>query len=137
MPRFKLLLLTTLPAALALGACGNSKPATAMVTTIDRKCNIIEQSYEESSAGERKMGAKRSYEGECHEIDDWEKVKKKRGMNLKGHADIHLSYAGPDGKSYTGKIRVTGRDSEFYDLKSGDSVKIMVDPDKPERIYFS
>lgn len=131
------LLLTVAPLALSVTACGNSVPATAMVTTIDRKCTIVEQAYTESPTGNRTMGAKRNYEGECHEIDDWETVKKKRGMNLKGKAEVHLSYVGPDGKSHTGTIKVDGRDAEFYDLKAGDSVQIMMDPDQPERIYFS
>ena len=131
------LLLTLLACASTLSACGNSVPAKAMVMMIDRKCSITEQKYKESLDGKRQMGESRSYEGDCREIDNWETVKKKRGMNLKGNAEIHLSYVGPDGKSRTGAIAVTGRDAEFYDLKAGDSVQIMVDPDQPERIYFS
>lgn len=130
-------LLYIAPLALSVSACGNGVAATAMVTTIDRKCTIIEQAYTESATGNRTVGEKRSYEGECHEVDDWDKVKKKRGMNLKGRAEIHLTYVGPDGKSHDGTIKVDGRDSEFYDLKAGDSVQIMMDPDQPKRIYFS
>ena len=125
MPRPPLLLplLATiaLVATLALSGCGNNVSATAMVT-------IIEQSYQESPTGTRKLGDKRSYESECHEIDDWNEVKKKRGMNLKGNAEIHLAFTGADGKSHSGIIKVDGQDAQFYDLKAGDSVKVKYDP---------
>lgn len=123
-----------------LSACGNSVPATAFVTTIDRKCTIVESTSLKDPDGKDVPGSEkevRTYEGECHEIDNWQDVKAARAMNLKGRAKIHLSYTGPDGRSRTGTIDVTGQDSEFYDLKAGDSVGIMVDPDAPDRMYFS
>ena len=137
-PPLLLPLLATLAlvATLALSGCGNSVSATAMVTIIDLKCTIIEQSYQESPAGKRKLGDKRSYEGECHEIDDWNEVKKKRGMNLKGNAEIHLAFTGADGKSHSGIIKVDGQDAQFYDLKAGDSVKVKYDPKKCGHIWF-
>lgn len=135
MPR-SLFLLSLVPIMLPLAGCGNSAAATAMVTTIDRKCTIIEQSYQESSTGKRKLGDKRSYEGECHEIDDWNEVKKKRAMDLKGKAEIHLAFTGADGKPHTGTVKVDGQDAQFYDLKAGDSVKVKYDPEKPDHVWF-
>lgn len=139
MPRFELLL-ATLAASAMLSGCGNSVPAQAMVMTIDRTCTIVEKTKFTGLDGKDLPGSGqevRTYEGECHEIDNWDEVKRKRGMNLKGRAEIHLSYAGPDGRQHTGTIKVTGQDAEFYDLKAGDSVGIMVDPDQPDRIFFS
>jgi hypothetical protein len=127
-------------ASLALAGCGNSVSATAMVTTIDRTCSIVEKRKFTGMDGKDLPGSGqevRTYEGECHEVDDWDKVKRKREMNLKGKAEIHLVYAGPDGKQHNGSIKVTGQDSEFYDLKAGDSVDIRLDPEQPERIWFS
>lgn len=127
-------------AALALQGCGNSVPATAMVTTIDRTCTIVEKTKLTGVDGKELPGSGeeiRRYEGECHEIDDWDEVKRGRGMNLDGKAEIHLVYAGPDGKQHNSSVRVTGQDSEFYDLKAGDSVEVRLNPDKPEQVWFS
>jgi hypothetical protein len=125
--------------ALLLAACGSGNVATtATVTTIDRTCAIIERTRITDMDGKEVPGSSqdvRHYKGDCNEIDDWDKVKKARSRKVDGSADVHFVYLGPDGKQHNGTFTFTGRDEEFYDLKSGDELKIRVAKDDPTEVW--
>lgn len=125
-------------AGLTLAACSSGVPTVAHVTTIDRRCTIIEQSYKKDYTGEKVAGFDkevRRYQGDCNEIDNWEQVKRKRNGILDGSADVHFVYTGPDGKQRNGTLTYTGRDDEFYELKAGDPMNIRVAEDDPSRVW--
>jgi hypothetical protein len=119
-------------ATASLAACvPNAKRTTATVTTIDRSCKIIETAYD----GDYKMKGSRTYTDSCNSIDEWDKVRSKRSKNVEGKAVVHLSYMAPQtGQSLTGELKFDGHDDEFYRLKAGDEVQILVSDADPARI---
>lgn len=136
MPRFRLLLAAA-PAAL-LGACSSGVPTTAMVTTIDRSCTIVEQRMpEDPDLAARTQGRpiQSTRKGDCHEVEEWAEVKRTKSKRVEGEAEIHFVYTGPDGKQRNGSLRFTGADDEFYDISAGDSLPIRVAEDDPERVW--
>jgi hypothetical protein len=115
----------------AVDRSANFKPATATITTIDRNCDIIETSYD----ADYKRKSSRTYRDTCNSIDDWEKVKEKRDKDISGKAVVHVSYNAPqNGQSQMGELTFTGRDDEFYKLKAGDEIKILVSNSDPTKI---
>lgn len=124
----------------ALAGCGSGVRTAATVTTIDRTCEIIEsvtRQVDDPRGGEVKLEAKEmtSKTGECRSVAEWEEVRSKRNKMVDGTAAIHVSYRAPDGSYQTGTVEFTGRDDEFYELKAGDQLDIMVDGENPERIW--
>jgi len=116
--------------ALLVGCAPNAKRTTATITTIDRNCQIVETVYE----GE-KAKSSRVYEDACKSIDEWEKVRAKRTKDVAGKAVVHLTYTAPQtGQLQTGEITFDGHDDEFYKLKAGDEVQILVSDADPARI---
>lgn len=117
-----------------VGACSvidrgsNYQPAKASVFLIDRSCNFIETGYEDG----KKVA--RGVTDSCNSTDEWASVRKKRDKVVSGKAVVHLSYTAPqDGSAQTGKLNFDGRDDEFYELKAGDELQILVRNDDPAR----
>ena len=107
----------------------NYTPAKASVFLIDRKCDIIET---ETSPGHK---SSRTYNGECKSIDAWDDAAAKRNKKIAGNATVKVSYTAPkDGSSQTAELHFTARDDEFYDLKAGDEINILVRNDDPTKI---
>ena len=109
----------------------NYTPAKASVFLIDRNCDIIET--ETSPDGHKST---RTYKGECKSVDDaWDKAKTKHDKDISGTATVKVSYIAPkDGSSQTSELHFTARDDEFYDLKAGDEINILVRNDDPTKI---
>jgi len=108
----------------AINRTANYKPAKASVYEIDRKCEIIET---RTSFDGKKSSS--TYQGECKTADDaWDKAKAKHDKTIAATATIKVSYVAPqDNTSQTGELHFTSRDDEFYDLKAGDVVDVLVD----------
>lgn len=117
-----------------VGACSvidrssNYQPAKASVFLIDRTCNFTETGYEDGKKVARKVT------DSCNSTDEWTSVRKKRNKVVSGKAVVHLSYTAPqNGSAQTGKLNFDGRDDEFYELKAGDEVRILVRNDDPTK----
>lgn len=136
-----LILLTAVPAAILLAGCGvPGVPATATVTMIDRKCEIIETIKTEIKDQRGKVVKVQGQEmniktGECKSVDEWADLRKKRSKDVKGTATVHVDYLAPqDGATHSATLTFTGRDDEFYKLNAGDNIDILIAKDDPARI---
>jgi hypothetical protein len=108
----------------------NYTPAKASVFLIDRKCDIIETVT--SPDGHKSSS---TYNGECKSIDAWDNAAAKRNKKIAGTSTVKVSYTAPkDGSSQTAELHFTARDDEFYDLKAGDEINILVRNDDPTKI---
>ena len=108
----------------------NYQAAKASVVMIDRLCNFTETTTEEDG---RQVA--RGLTDSCSSTDEWEKVRETRSKVVSGTATIHLSYVAPqDGSQQTGQLRFDGRDDEFYEIKAGDEIAILVDNADPTKI---
>ncbi len=107
----------------------NYAPAKAQVYLIDRTCDYTETRTEADGTT-----TARGMNGSCSGVEEWETVREKRTKVVSGKAVVHLSYTAPqDGITHTSKLNFTGRDDEFYELKAGDQLDVLVsaaDPDK-------
>jgi hypothetical protein len=137
----QVIILPLLPASALLAGCSvGGLPAKATVTTIDRKCEIIEtikHEVDDPRAPGRKVMAQEmnTMTGECDSVEEWAEVKSKRSKKVVGTADVHVAYQAPqDGSYQNATLSFTGRDDEFYDLRAGDSVDILVAKDNPAKI---
>ena len=114
----------------AIGRVSNYKPAKASVFLIDRNCDIIETT---KTAGGMPTSS-RVYNDDCNSIDAWDAAKAKRDKSISGKAVVKVSYTAPqDGSSRTSELVFSSRDDEFYALKAGDEIDVLVsnaDPDK-------
>ena len=115
-------------------------PAKATVTTIDRKCAIIE-TIKREVADPRGTGVKlqaqemNSKTGECKSVEEWAEVRSKRTKDVDGTAAVHVDYQAPqDGSFHSATLTFTGRDDEFYALNAGDSIDILVAKNDPTKI---
>ena len=125
----QLVIVPLLPFTALLAGCGvEGLPATATVTTIDRKCEIIE-SIRHQIDDPRGSGVKldaqelKSKTGDCKSVEEWAEVRSKRTKMVEGTAAIHVDYQAPqDGSWHSATLKFTGRDDEFYELNAGDSV---------------
>jgi hypothetical protein len=105
----------------------NYTPAKASVFRIDRECGFTRY-YED--------GKQEFVRDDCNSTDEFKDISSsgKRGKDIDGTAVVKVSYTSPqDGSSRTSELKFTGRDDEFYKLKAGDEVAILVsnvDPDK-------
>ena len=125
----------------ASAGCGSSGlPAKATVMTIDHECTIIESErkpIDDPRGSGVKLDAQTNkiLKGECKSVDEWQEVRKKRSKKVDGKAAVHVEYQAPQDGSYrTGTLNFTGRDDEFYELKAGDTIDILVAEDDPARI---
>lgn len=119
-----------------VGACSainrgaNYEAAKASIVMIDRKCNFIET----TTAPDGKKTA-RGVTDSCNSTDEWATVREKRNKKVSGKAVVHLSYTAPqDGSSRTSKLEFTGRDDEFYELKAGDEIDVLVSNADPSKV---
>ena len=108
----------------------NYAPAKADVYLIDRTCDYVETT---TSADGRSSAQGKS--GSCLSVDEWETVRQKRSKVVSGKAVVHVSYTAPqDGSSQTSELKFDGRDDEFYNLKAGDQINILVSKSDPSKI---
>lgn len=115
----------------AINRVSNFKPAKASVYLIDRKCDIVET----TTAADGRTSA-RGLNDDCKSAEDaWNKAKAKRDKTISGKAVVQVSYTAPqDGSYQTSELRFTSRDDEFYDLKAGDEIDILVSNSDPAKI---
>lgn len=136
-----IIVLSLLPSGALLGGCSAAGlPAKATVTTIDRTCEIIEtttRQIDDPRAPGHKLTAQEmdSSTGDCNSVEEWAEVRAKRTKKVAGTADIHVTYQAPqDGSVHYATLTYTGRDDEFYTLRAGDSVDVVVAKDDPAKI---
>lgn len=114
----------------AIDRNANYKPAKASVYLIDRKCEIIET---RTNLDDKKTS--RTYNGDCKSVDEWDSARAKRDKTIVGKAVVHVSYTAPqDGSSHTAELRYDSKDDEFFDLKAGDEVDVLVRNDDPNQV---
>ena len=108
----------------------NYEPAKATVFLVDRECRF-DREYE---------GGKTEFVTQsCNATDEFETIAKapdgKRKMDVDGKAVVKVTYTAPqDGSYQTWQLRYDGRDDEFYKLKAGDQIDILVSNDDPAKI---
>jgi hypothetical protein len=108
----------------------NYEPAKATVFLVDRECRF-DREYE---------GGKTEFVTQsCNATDEFETIAKapdgKRKMDVDGKAVVKVTYTAPqDGSYQTSQLRYDGRDDEFYKLKAGDQIDILVSNDDPAKI---
>jgi hypothetical protein len=107
----------------------NFKAAKASAVMIDRKCDFTETTTEEGHT------VARGVTDSCNSTDEWQTVKEKRSKVVSGRAAVQVSYVAPqDGAQHFGELRFDGRDDEFYQLKAGDEIDILVSNDDLSKI---
>lgn len=110
-------------AAVSIGGSADTwQPVKATITTIDRKCQIVETKYDQNYRAKESS----THTDDCNSVDEWEKVKAKHDRTIVGSAVVHLDYTPQNGHEQMGELSFTPRDDEFFDLKAGDEVKILV-----------
>jgi len=118
-------------AAVSIGGSADTwRPVKATITTIDRKCQIIETKYDENYRAKESS----THTDDCNSVDEWEKVKAKHDRTIVGSAVVHLDYTPQNGQEQMGELSFTPRDDEFFDLKAGDEVKILISKTDPAKI---
>ena len=121
-------------AAVTISGAGGSnwQEAKATISTIDRKCEIIETKYDENYSKKESS----THSGDCNSVGEWEKVKAKHDPTIVGNAVVHLSYTAPQNGQYeTGELTFTPRENPFFELKAGDEINILVYKTDPTRIH--
>ena len=108
----------------------NYKPAKATVFLVDRECRFTRE-----YAG----GKKETVTESCNSTDEFKSIASapegKRKMDVDGKAVVKVSYTAPQNGSYqTSQLRYDGRDDEFYRLKAGDQIDVLVSDDDPAMI---
>jgi hypothetical protein len=106
----------------------NYKPAKASVFLIDRECK-----FTRTYAG----GKSESVTQSCTATDEFKKIaaSNKRAKDVDGTAVVKVSYNAPqDGSYQTSELRFHGRDEQFYKLKAGDEIEVLVHNDDPTKI---
>ncbi|MCL6679480.1 hypothetical protein LZ519_09175 [Sphingomonas sp. RG327] len=108
----------------------NYKEVKGSIVMIDRKCDFTETTTEEDG-----HTVARGITDSCNSTDEWTTVKEKRNKVVSGKAVVQVSYTAPqDGAQHFGELRFDGRDDEFYQLKAGDEIAILVSNDDPSKI---
>ncbi len=107
----------------------NYKAAKASVFLIDRQCRF---NVEEGGKTEVVTQS-------CNATDEFKAIaaapEGKRKKDVDGKAVVKVSYTAPqDGSYQTSELRYDGRDDEFYELKAGDQINILVSNDDPAKI---
>jgi len=126
--------------AAALTGCGPDwVHAKGSVTSIDRKCEIIEARRDptgETTSSGRAISSQdtRSYTGQCADVAEWEHVRSKHSKKVEGEAEVSVMYTRADGQTGSGKLHFDGADREFYDLRYGDPLDVLVDPADPTHL---
>jgi hypothetical protein len=126
-----LVVIGALGAYSAIDRSMNWKPAKASISYIDRSCGINETVY----SGDNEVESTSSYRGACNSVDEWDKVRWKRSKVVDGVAVVHLTYTAPqNGQTETAELRFDGRDDDFYRLRAGDELDILVNNSDPTKI---
>lgn len=113
----------------------NYAPVKATITTIDRTCNFVETTYDGAT---NKATSARGYSDSCNSTDEWATVREKRNKKVSGKAVVHVSYTAPQDGSYrTSQLRFDGGDDEFYELKAGDEIEVLVSNADPSKVRKS
>ncbi len=95
----------------------NYTPAKASVYLIDRKCK-----FTVSGGGKRE-----TVSDSCNSTDEFKTIQTKRSKKVDGKAVAKVSYTAPqDGSYQTSQLTFDGRDDEFYALKAGDTIEVLV-----------
>ena len=107
----------------------NYKAAKASVFLIDRQCR-----FNVESGGTTEIVTE-----SCNATDEFKSIAAapggKRKKDVDGKAVVKVSYTAPqDGSYQTSSLRFDGRDDEFYELKAGDQIDILVSNDDPAMI---
>lgn len=130
-----------IPPLILLGGCSSGAiPAKGTVTTIDRTCEIVETITREvdhprASGHKVKAQEMNSMTGDCDSVEEWAEVRAKRSKKVAGNADVHVVYQAPQDSSFhSATLHFTGRDDEFYTLRAGETVDILVAKDNPAKI---
>ena len=99
----------------------NYKSAKATVFLIDRMCKF-DRKY---SDGKREVVTE-----SCDSTEEFKSVTRADGsrkMDVDGKAVVKVSYTAPqDGSYQTSQLQFDGRDDEFYELKAGDEIEVLV-----------
>lgn len=108
----------------------NYEPAKATVFLVDRECR-----YTREYSG----GKKEIVTDSCNSTDEFKAIASapggKRKMDVDGKAVVKVSFNAPqDGSYQTSQLHYDGRDDEFYKLKAGDQIDILVSNDDPAKI---
>jgi hypothetical protein len=115
----------------AFDRAANYKAATATVSYIDRNCDIVETTYD----ADFKNKESHTYRDSCYSIDEWDKGRAKLNKVVSGKAVVHIDYTAPTtGQPLSGELKFDGHDNEFYALKAGDTVRILVSNSDPAKI---
>jgi hypothetical protein len=117
----------------AMDRAANYKPAKASVYLIDRKCDIVAK-----TTGADGKKSTEIYNDDCNSIAAWDNAKAKRDKSISGKAVVKVSYTAPqDGSYHTSELSFTSRDDEFYDLKAGDEIELLVSNSDPSKVRKS
>jgi hypothetical protein len=104
----------------------NYSAAKATVFRIDRECGFT-RVYE--------GGKQEQIRQDCSATDEFKDITRsaeKRTRDIDGTAVVKVTYNAPqDGSSRTSELRFTGRDDEFYKLRAGDELAILVSNEDP------
>ena len=121
-------LIGVLAAGSAINRGMNYEPAKATIFMIDRECRF-DRTYAD--------GRKESVTQSCNSTDEFGKLSRaeKRAKDVDGKATVKVSYIAPqDGTAQTSALHFDGRDDEFYQLKAGDEIAILVSNDDLTKI---
>ena len=119
-----IVLVVAVGAAGAIDSTSNYVPTEATVYRIDRSCSFT-RTYEGGPGNQVAEGI----EQDCSATDEFKKIAAapKRAKDVAGDAVVKVTYTAPqDGTSQTGELKFDGHDEQFYSLKAGDRVKILV-----------
>jgi hypothetical protein len=108
----------------------NYKEAKANVFLIDRKCKFDRVWTD---------GKREVVTDSCTSTDEFADLAKaspaQRKKKIDGKAIVKVSYTAPqDGSYQTSQLEFTGRDEEFYKLKAGDQIDILVSNEDKTKI---
>ena len=116
----------------AIDRASNYEPAKASVYMIDRKCQIVETTTDPL---EEKKKSSRTFDGDCKSVGEWDKVRAKRDKTIVGKAVVHVSYTAPqDNASHSSELSFDSKDNEFFDLKAGDEIDVLVSNSDPNKV---
>lgn len=108
----------------------NYTPAKASVFVIERQCKF-DREYAD--------GKRETVTESCNSTDEFKSLAAqpadKRKKKVDGKAVVKVTYNSPkDGSYQTSSLHFDGRDEEFYQLKAGDEIDILVSNDDPALI---
>jgi len=116
----------------AIDRTTNFQSAKATVFLIDRMCKF-DRKYSD--------GKRETVTQSCNTTEEFASISGgngKRRIDVDGKAMVKVSYTAPQDGSYrTSELRFDGRDDEFYALKAGDEIDILVSNEDPTKIRKS